>query len=64
MGPEDAAAAPVLAVQVAASYDRAAAVLGTPRPPTSLEHDYTAPLVDALGDLALYRTESIAKKRN
>ena len=62
LGPEDAAASRLLAGQVSASYDRAAASLGAPRPPTSPESDYTAPLVDALGDLVMYRAETLAKK--
>lgn len=60
--PEDAAASRVLAGQAAASYVRAAAVLGAPRPPTSPEHDYTEPLVDAMADVGLDRVEGFAKR--
>ena len=62
LGPEDAADARALAVQVAASYERATAALGAPLPPTSPEHDYTAPLVDALVDLGMDRVEGTTKR--
>ncbi len=62
LGPEDAATSRALALQAAASYDRAAAALGAPQPPTSPEPDYAAPLLDAITDAGLNRTEGVARK--
>ncbi|MFP5370039.1 MAG: hypothetical protein ACLGI3_04735, partial [Actinomycetes bacterium] len=62
LGLDDEVTTSLLAGQVAASYQRAASALGDPRPPTSPETDYTAPLQDAAVDLGHNRIEDVARR--